>query len=949
MMAQRGGPAFSRSRRAGPTPFRFIGRGKELAVLTEAITTTRTAPSPVLVEGPAGIGVTTLLHAAADLARREGRTVLPVHGVAAEAELEFAALERLLRPALPGLPGLPAAQQQALGRAVGLRSGSRSDPGPVATAAASLLAAFGFRRPVVLVVDDLQWLDAGTAAVLDQLARTGGGLPILLIAGAHAGELEATGGRRGVGSDSWTALARRVTLGPLDPVAAADLVRDIDPQLGDDARAWVLEQAAGHPLALVELTAVAPRRDDLRWLAPLPPPLPPRLSGAFTGLFTALPPDTRAALLAAAVGISGDLTDVLAAASVLHAGPVGPAALASASRWPLVTVEQEVVAFSYPFVAAAIRHQEPLARQQAAHAAWAAILPAGHPLRSWHLAGATSVPAEHVARELEEAAGRQLQAGRIPQAIVAWEQSAECSPRSTERARRLLMAAELATATGRQRLAGRLVDRAEEAGIVGVERLRWEVLRDSPLSAVSDDRTRITELCLVADQAAAAGDRNLSRKALFAAAQRCWWAAPAADDRSRVALAALRAFDEDGDARCVAAVALAEPIRCARLVLSMLDGFGSAGATDPLSLRMLGLAAHAVGDEVRAAELSRRAEEPLRAIGMVGALGHALGVSSTAMLDLGEWSGAAEASAEGSALAKDAGQLIGSAGARITRARLLALRGDTGAALDLVTDVEHDRLLRSLANFRCRAQIVRGIALISDGRNEDACTALEKIFDDRQACYHEREQVGGLMYLAEAAAASGRRSRAVGILADMEDLAVTTGSPLLTTHLLYARPLLADDEEATEILFLAAMGVDLSAWPWTRARILLAYGGWLRRRRRAAASRAPLREALAVLDGLGAGGWAEQARRELQATGERRETPADDALSSLSAQELQIAHLVARGLSNAEIGEQLHLSRRTVGSHLYRIFPKLDITSRGQIARLVSDRAPGEGPGHVHR
>ncbi len=175
------------------------------------------------------------------------------------------------------------------------------------------------------------------------------------------------------------------------------------------------------------------------------------------------------------------------------------------------------------------------------------------------------------------------------------------------------------------------------------------------------------------------------------------------------------------------------------------------------------------------------------------------------------------------------------------------------------------------------------------------------------------------------------------MMAELEQVAASTPAPLLHVQLSYARAVLADDADAEE-LYLAAVGQDLTRWPWVQARIRLAYGGWLRRQRRVAESRLPLRLAQATFDLIGARGWAEQARSELRASGERasgeRSATAEPggAVAALSAQELQIARLAAEGLSNREIGERLYLSPRTVGSHLYRIFPKLDITSRAQLA-----------------
>jgi DNA-binding CsgD family transcriptional regulator len=171
----------------------------------------------------------------------------------------------------------------------------------------------------------------------------------------------------------------------------------------------------------------------------------------------------------------------------------------------------------------------------------------------------------------------------------------------------------------------------------------------------------------------------------------------------------------------------------------------------------------------------------------------------------------------------------------------------------------------------------------------------------------------------------------------MEVLAESTRSPVLGVHLLYARPVLADDADAEE-LFQVGLAQDLTRWPWPRARIQLAYGDWLRRRRRPLESREPLRSALATFQLIGAVGWAAQAGTGLRAAGER-DTPAGTGTSGslMTAQEMQIARLAAEGLSNREIGQRLYLSPRTIGSHLYKIFPKLGVRSRAELATRLGD------------
>jgi DNA-binding CsgD family transcriptional regulator len=186
------------------------------------------------------------------------------------------------------------------------------------------------------------------------------------------------------------------------------------------------------------------------------------------------------------------------------------------------------------------------------------------------------------------------------------------------------------------------------------------------------------------------------------------------------------------------------------------------------------------------------------------------------------------------------------------------------------------------------------------------------------------------MFIAEAAVHAKRAAEGRMVIQALEGDASVTSSSTLHRHLSYARAVLADERDAEE-LFREALSADLVRWPWLRAKVELAYGSWLRRHRRVAQSRQYLRSAQASFDLIGACVWADQARTELRAAGLRAEAPAAAALSALSAQELQIAMLAAQGLSNREIGQRLYISHRTVGSHLYRIFPKLGVSSRTEL------------------
>ncbi len=228
---------------------------------------------------------------------------------------------------------------------------------------------------------------------------------------------------------------------------------------------------------------------------------------------------------------------------------------------------------------------------------------------------------------------------------------------------------------------------------------------------------------------------------------------------------------------------------------------------------------------------------------------------------------------------------------------------------------------------------------LGSGRSSYAYDELRRIFDPNDPAFHYLMSYGAIGDYAEAAVHHGERAEALEALERVEVAVAQTPSPRLHLVVRHARALLAPDETA-EGLFRDALNQDLSAWPFSRARLLLAYGGWLRRHRRQAESRPPLRAAIEAFDALGTVSWGDRAREELRASGETSRRRSVASWDQLSAQELQIAQMAANGLSNREIGQRLYVSHRTVGSHLYRIYPKLGVTSRAQLHQVLNAQAP---------
>ncbi|SER02270.1 ATP-binding protein [Microlunatus flavus] len=940
-------PARSGSRRPHPyetgrpprTDAFLVGREVERQLVVGAVDGADKRGQALLITGEPGIGKSSLLRAASQRARERGCCLLEATGVESEEGLAFAGLQLLLRPVIAAVRTLPPAQRKALATAFGLEEGPAPQPFLVGLAALNLLSEVAGTRPVVLVVDDVQWLDRPTAEALAFLARRLAGDPVVMVAGLRTGH----------DSSLLHAGLEAVELQGLDDVASRDLLGAVADHLDEVDREQVLRLASGNPLALVELpaswrsdrTAATRPGSSLGDAVPAPAPLSARLERAFAARLPELAPATRDALLVAAVDAEDELAEVLGAASVFTGAPVHAAVLEPAVRARLLTFDHARVRFRHPLVRSAILQSESASRRRAACAALAEVLGDQPWRRTWYRAQATTGPDEAVADELETAHAENLRRGSVTAAISALERSAQLTGSSARRGHRLLLAAELGFGLGEADLVTRLLGEAEAHALGELDRARLEWLRELPDDTDLRSARRITELVDLARRAATV-DVDLALDLLVAAALRCHWGWPTSGVRDRVVTAVAGLAGTETDPRHVAALAVAQPLLQGRRVGNLLSRAGSSGQTDPEALALHGMAAFAVGDQPLAADLLRRAGAACRREGRLGLLTQVLALGSAVGMDLGDWRGAAAAADEAHRLAAETRQPTWRAGSTMTVARGHALRGEIAVARRLAAGLENDAGARGNVCAGASALLARGFALLDERRHAEAYAVLRRLFDHEDPCCHERERMPGIMFLAEAGVRAGRREDARSVVAELEDAARATPSPLLQVHLVYARAVLADDARA-EPAYRSALEHDLARWPLVRARLELAYGSWLRRRRRPSDARVPLRSALETLEWIGASTWLDQARAELRATGDRtssrdgvRREPAWQ--DRLTAQELQIARLAGEGLSNREIGERLFMSHRTVGAHLRHVFPKLGITSRVQLAALVAPR-----------
>jgi DNA-binding CsgD family transcriptional regulator len=841
--------------------------------------------------------------------------------------LPFAGLHQLLHPFLGHLDALPAPHRGALEAAFGLTDAAAPDLFLIALATLDLLGDAAASSPLVLIAEDAQWLDPATADVLAFVARRLSVDPIVLLIAVRDG-CEDSFGAAGL---------PELQVRPLDDEAARNLLDEHVPDLAPVVRARVLQEAAGNPLALVELPLAIDSTVREPMVLPDHLPLTGRLERVFAARLPELAEPTRTLLLVAAADGAGVLSEVLAAASAVYGSEVTAAALGPAISARLVAVEGTSIRFRHPLVRSAIYQSASLAGRLAVHAALGEAL-ADQPDRSvWHRAAATLGTNEGVAVEMEAAATRARCRGATVVAVSALERAAELGARSPERARRLLSAAELAFELGRPDLAIPLLARVESVELSALERGRMILIRELVDPHPFEGASRCRWLVEIAQSASAQGDVDLALDILWLVASRSWWKDPGPDARRDIVTALDRIESAEGDPRVLSSLGYAAAERRGRAVINGLLRARSAEDLDPETTRLFGTAAIVTGAWDLAPGLLAASAAGLRAQGRLGQLPRVLVVQAMVAVRRADWNVALPASDEARRLATETRQAIWVGGADAVAAMAAAMRGEEDRAERLAADAERVVSPFGVTFVLAAVQMARGAAALGAGRHLDAFEQLRRLFTAHDPAYHWTMRWWALADLVEAAVRAHHRELVEPLVAEFESLAEQTPAFWLHTVLRHARALLAKDRGA-EALFQDALSADLQRWPFQRGRVLLGYGEWLRRRRRVAESRAPLRAAREAFDSVGARSWGERARQELRASGETSRAHPVAAQDQLTAQELQIAQLAAAGMTNREIAAQLYVSHRTVGSHLYRIFPKLGITSRSQLRNVVDGR-----------
>ncbi|GAA0361325.1 AAA family ATPase [Actinoallomurus spadix] len=904
----------------------LYGRDAELRLLADLTSRGLAgAGGALLLRGEAGIGKTALLGAARDAAVGRGGRALSAVGVQSEASIPFAGLHQLLRPILDRAPALIPRQRQALSAAFGMIEGVAPETFSVGLASLELISGLADDSPVILVIDDAQWVDRPSSEILAFIANRLDAERIVMV-------LAVREGHDTVLNDAGLP---ELPLTRLDDDAAAALLTARAPELGGAVRDRVLTEAAGNPLALIELPAALSgdrvRQSLTPWL-----PTTRRLERAFLSRVSELPDPTRTILLITAADDEGDLTEILRAAELLDGMTSSVGTLEPAVNAGLIDFDGRDVRFRHPLIRSAVYQAAGPSRRLAAHAALATTLKDHQERRAWHRAAASPGPDDDAALDLEAAALKALDRGAPRAAAEALRRAALLSAPDRNRGRLLLRAAEIDFELGDAVAARRHLAEARFSKLEEGERLRvalWtEALNEE--SWYSPERVRafadVTDRLVGAESDGAA----LALRALWPLSIGCWYGDPAQETRDLVVRTARRLQRSDGDPMVLSIAACADPVEEAAWVIGRTSRVSPESIDDPAEQHALGASLTAVWAFDLSWPFLCASVDGLRRQGRLGLLGEALASQAWAAIHLGKHRLAAAAADEAGRLARDTGRPRWALVADLATATLASERGDHEAAGELIRRTEAELLSVGAQSILGFAQFARGRYALVNNQHGDAFEQLARVLDPSDIAYHPFVGYLGIADLIEAAILTGRRDEAEHHLTRLDALAEKTASPYLRAMAAYAHPLVAPDDTA-EPLYQRAFRTRLKNWPFHRARLLLAYGRWLRRRRRLVESRAPLRAAMESFDALGISAFGEDARAELRAAGEAVARPAPDTLDRLTPQELQIARLAASGLTNREIGARLFLSHRTVGFHLYRIFPKLGITSRSQLC--ISD------------
>jgi DNA-binding CsgD family transcriptional regulator len=910
------------------------GRSDECRALDRLLDEARAGQSSVLViRGEPGVGKSALLDYGAE--RAVGCRLASIVGLESETGFAFAGLLQLLSPMLEEIEHLARPQQDALRRAFGLMDGPAPELFLVGLATLNLLSRVAEERPLVCLVDDAQWLDRESVSALTFVARrlAADRIAMLFALRDPSAEQELDG------------LPELALVGLRDADARLLLETAAPGALDDAVRDRIVSEARGNPLALLELPrGLTPAQLAGGFGLPRAGELSDQIEQILVKRVRALPPQAQRAVLIAAAEAVGDPTLIREAVRRLGGDP---ADLIAAEDAGLIELGPRV-RFRHPLFRSAAYAAATLSERRRAHGALAeAADPERDPdRRAWHRAHAAEGADEAVASELEQSASRAQGRGGVAAAAAFLERAADLSPEATRRGQRALAAARLKLQAGANDEAERLLMVAEGSPLEDLDRAHIKRLR----AQIAFVRVRGGDTPFLLSSAAKSLeplDPELARETHLEAL----WAAVGSHRFARA--------DGVVEAAAVAVQTESEPVRAVDLLLAaavarVTEGYGPAQSTAARALaafRAEGFSQNLASDRILgprswlacqiamdfwdeaawadiATELSRVAREQ----GRLAILPSALTYSAAHQLFFGEMSVAEQLVRE----------------AEVINA---AIRGDPLTDFSVMLAAWRGEAERTLA---LHAALIDAATARGEGFSVEVAEWAAAVLHNGRGEYAEAQAAGERAYvhgglgfgvwvlpeLIEAAVRSGDRSTAETAFAQLVERSHGSTNRWARGVEAAARASLAEGPEAEEPYVEAIEQLGGAGVMVLCARAQLTYGEWLRREGRRVDARAQLKAAHRAFEAMGAEGFAERARRELLATGETVRTRTDDTRGDLTPQEAQIARLASERLTNPEIAAQLYISHRTVEYHLHKVFQKLGIGSRKELAQALRRRGP---------
>ena len=905
-----------------------LGRTREQEVLQRLVDDARAGHGgALLLHGEPGAGKTALLDLAVELG--EGFTVVRTAGVEGETELPYAALQQLAAPIFELSAGLPDPQREALSVAFGLDPGHAPNPFLVGLAMLGLLSEAAGDQPVLCVVDDAQWLDRASARALAFIARRLLAERIALLFAAR---------ERG---DAFGRLPE-LQVGPLGRRDARTLLESVLPTRVDDrVLERVVAETHGNPLALLELPrGMTPAQLAGGFGLPAAMPLSAQIEDHFVRRVADLPPDARRLLLLASADPTGDLALVSRAAEGLGIDEATAQALGSDGVLDL----RAGVVFRHPLARSAVYRAATVDERSAVHRALAdATDPQTDPdRRAWHRAQATSMPDEAVAAELERSAARAQSRGGFAAAAAFLERSSVLTLDPARRAGRELAAARAKYEAGAFEEAVTLAANADRGPLDGVQRAELDLLR-ARISFAEERGNDAPRLLFAAANDFEPFDARRAREIYLEALSAALFAGRLAVgcDAREVATAA-RALPEPppplvaGDLLLsgLARMITEGPTTATPAVRDALRAFGSGDIGADEGQRwwrwLAGRAAGFIWDYEAWDSLTLRQIRAAREAGALAELPFALSTRVGVCLFGGDIAAASSLLEEANGLAEATGSEIVPPYGSLTVAAFRGREDDLRRSVETTTEefLRHGEGMGLTLSLWATAVLYNGLA-----RYEDAYAAADQAIEDPHELWFSNF---ALIELIEAASRIGREDSATEALDILSTSTSASGTPWALGVEARSRALLAHGDDAEKLYREAIDRLEPTRLLVDLGRARLLYGEWLRRERRRLDAREQLRVAHDFFADAGMEAFAERARIELRAAGDQAPERTPATLDRLTPQEAQISRLVAQGNSNREIAAQLFISPSTVEYHLGKVFRKLEVKSRTQLASRIS-------------